>query len=89
MVRIKRVALERPGALYSALQGMECRDKPGAEHRTGIKRLHPCCAGANHWRHPPLSQAWHDAAEALHHRHSEMGDGHEGSAQSVRSLAKT
>src|ERR1700739_2556413 len=36
VVESKQGALERPGALCSALEGVECRDSAGAQHRTGF-----------------------------------------------------
>src|SRR5580704_16474619 len=55
VIESKQGALERPGALCSALRGVECRDSAGAQHRTGIfghhgrfrsrlvTYLHPAC----------------------------------------------
>jgi len=63
------------------LQGVECRDTPGTQHRTGIRLLHFCCERLNHWRPLPFLQACYDAAVALHHRHPEASGGHEGSVR--------
>src|ERR1700676_1455976 len=58
LVHSERVARERPGALCSTLEGVECQNSSGAKHRAGstsklnagsrlqygyrIRGLHPC-----------------------------------------------
>src|SRR6267378_4407212 len=61
----EQVALERPGALCSTLEGVECHNSSGAKHRSCIATN---LNAGSCLQHPPRSRGFHPSCKLLRRR---------------------